>query len=415
METKGKAMKISFAMPVYNKEPYLADAIESVLRQTYKDIELVIVDDKSTDGTRYVGEYYANKYPKKVRYYHNNDNLGVASCRNLAWNLAEGEIICVQDADDLSINSRAKIMNDYFTAHPTAQVVYGSCGVTDVFNRKMRNLEAQDFSIFRIKTNNFISHPTVAYRKNITMSYRDGLRYIDDWYFYLDCIKKGIKIEKITPILGIYRIIPDGLTLKGGFLPRSKVVKRNALMKEFADLEEDLSEGLKKDKLQQARIKAILKEIPKKSVVMDIGCNGGYVMERLKKKGCRVFGCETSEYLVKICQNKGLNVVKKDILKSIIFRAHDRVILGDILEHYNTEDVRLIINKALFGLKSNGKIIITVPHKHGCYSVRGIKEHVKDYGLEDFKEMFPQKKMKVKYIKHENFATPIWSLVIINK
>ena len=187
-------MKISFCMPCFNKEIYLADAIESVLNQTHKDIELIIVDDKSTDGTADVASWYAKKY-KKVKYYRCTKNFGVATCRNLAWSLATGDIICVQDADDLSLNTRAKIMNDYFTAHPETQVIYGSCKLTDTFNRNLGIKEAQDFSVFRLKSDNYIAHPTVAYRRNLPVRYRDGLRYIDDWYFYMDCIKKGIKIK----------------------------------------------------------------------------------------------------------------------------------------------------------------------------------------------------------------------------
>jgi len=408
-------MKISFCMPCYNKEPYLADAIESVLRQTYKDIELVIVDDDSTDGTRYVGEYYAHRYPKKVRYYHNNSNLGVASCRNLAWGLATGDIVCVQDADDLSMNNRATLMNEYFTTHPETQVVYGSCGVTDVFNRKMQNMTAQDFSVFRLKEHNFISHPTVAYRKSLPVQYREGLRYIDDWYFYLDCVKNGVKIEGVLQTLGIYRILPDGLTLKDGFLPKKKVIQRNALIEEFKDLEEDLSEKLKVGKLQQGRVKAIMKEIPKKSVVMDLGCNGGYLLEKLKGKGCKVSGIETSQYLVNICQQKGLSVIKDDVRTAKLTQKFHRIILGDILEHYYSLTVRDILKNALGALKKKGQIIITVPHKHGCYNAKNIPEHKRDYDVDDFKHMFPKNRIKVKYIKYEDYATPIWSLIIINK
>ncbi len=405
-------MKISFCMPVFNKEIYLADSIESILRQTYKDWELIIVDDCSTDGTRDVAEWYA-KTNKKIKVIYTKKNMGVATCRNIAWSGATGDIICVQDADDLSLDNRAKITEEYFRLHKDVGVMYGSCLLTDTFNRRLGERKAQDFSVFRLKSENYIAHPSVAYRRNLPVQYRDGLRYIDDWYFYLDCIVKGIKIEGIIQSLGVYRVTIDGLTLKGGYLPKSKQKLRDKLTKEFAYLEEDLSDKLEKSPLQKARLKIVFRQIPNNSMVLDMGCNGGYIMERLRKKGCSVRGREISKYLVDICQKKKLAVDKEDI-GELICEKYDRIIFGDILEHLQPKKVKKILLNALTALTRKGKIIITVPYKHGAYGTKLVKEHVKDYELKDFQDMMDNK-MTAKYITHGGSAIPLWMLVVIEK
>jgi 2-polyprenyl-3-methyl-5-hydroxy-6-metoxy-1,4-benzoquinol methylase len=291
--------------------------------------------------------------------------------------------------------------------------MYGSCLLTDTFNRHLGERQAQDFSVCRLKNENYIAHPTVAYRRNLPVRYRNGLRYIDDWYFYLDCIVAGVKIEGIIQTLGVYRVTHEGLTLKDGYLPKNKQRLRNKLIKEFKYLEEDLSDKLYRKPLQQARIKALLKEIPKGSTVADMGCNGGYILEKLRRKRCKPFGVEISKYLVDICRKKNLAVTEDDISKVKLPKIFDRVILGDVLEHFQPKEVKEILLNALKGLRRNGKMIITVPYKHGAYAAQHVKEHVKDYELKDFKEMIPNK-MKAKYITYGECVIPLWMLVVVD-
>src|SRR5262245_22103537 len=87
---------ISCIVPVYNGEPYLKEAIDSVLAQTYRPIEIIVVDDGSTDGTadKAVG------YGDRVLYVHQK-NAGPAAARNCGVSAAHGEFIAFLDADDL--------------------------------------------------------------------------------------------------------------------------------------------------------------------------------------------------------------------------------------------------------------------------------------------------------------------------
>ena len=86
-------------MPAYNAERYLAEAIESVLAQTYADTELVIVNDGSTDGTLAIAERYRAQHPDRVRIV-NQANQGLAAARNAGLRAATGAVFALLDSDD---------------------------------------------------------------------------------------------------------------------------------------------------------------------------------------------------------------------------------------------------------------------------------------------------------------------------
>jgi glycosyltransferase involved in cell wall biosynthesis len=87
---------ISCIVPVYNGERYLGEAIESILKQSYRPIEIIIADDGSTDGTATI----ARRYGKQSRYLRQN-NGGTAAARNFGLSASEGEFVAFLDADDL--------------------------------------------------------------------------------------------------------------------------------------------------------------------------------------------------------------------------------------------------------------------------------------------------------------------------
>ncbi len=92
-------MKLSIVIPVYNVELYLAECLDSVLAQTLRDIEVVCVDDGSTDGSGRILDEYASRDPR-VRVFH-QDNSGVGPARNRGIDEARGEFIAFMDPDDL--------------------------------------------------------------------------------------------------------------------------------------------------------------------------------------------------------------------------------------------------------------------------------------------------------------------------
>ena len=91
--------KISLIMPVYNAEKYLAEALESVFRQTFKDYEVICVDDGSTDNSLKILQEFASKHENMTVI--TQENKRVSAARNAGFNVSKGEYVQFMDADDV--------------------------------------------------------------------------------------------------------------------------------------------------------------------------------------------------------------------------------------------------------------------------------------------------------------------------
>lgn len=111
---------VSVIIPVYNCECYLAQAIESVLAQTYQPIELIVVDDGSTDGSAEV----AQQFTPHVRY-HRQANSGTAVARNRGVTLARGSFLAFLDADDVWVADKLARQLAAFRDTPDLDMVFG--------------------------------------------------------------------------------------------------------------------------------------------------------------------------------------------------------------------------------------------------------------------------------------------------
>ena len=109
--------KISVVMPVLNGEKYLAEAIESILNQTFQDFEFIIVDDGSTDQTPEILRSYANK-DSRIQIVTNPINRGIGYSRNRGIALSRGEYIANMDADDLCLPERFEKQVRFLDSHP---------------------------------------------------------------------------------------------------------------------------------------------------------------------------------------------------------------------------------------------------------------------------------------------------------
>lgn len=92
-------IRISVIVPIYNTEKFLRKCIESIVNQTLQEIEIILINDGSTDNSHNICLEYAEKYPEKIRYI-NNKNIGCSATRNLGIELAQGEYIAFVDSDD---------------------------------------------------------------------------------------------------------------------------------------------------------------------------------------------------------------------------------------------------------------------------------------------------------------------------
>lgn len=112
---------VTVLMPVYNGERYLWEAVESVLGQSYKNFEFLIIDDGSTDRSAEIVQSYSDP---RIRLVHNSNNQGIIATLNKGIELARGKYVARMDSDDISLPSRLKKQVAFLESHPEV----GICG-----------------------------------------------------------------------------------------------------------------------------------------------------------------------------------------------------------------------------------------------------------------------------------------------
>lgn len=205
MESK----KVAVIMPTYNNEEYLAEAIESVLRQSYKNWRLVVINDGSTDGTEQILEFYRDKY-KNISTIHSILNEGIAMSRNKGiWLLDDVDYIAVADADDLLHPDRLKkqvallekskvdfVYSSYYTANEEA-----------VIENNQWVLPKNKLTYKGVIDGYTAPHVTIMAKARCIKDnpYRNELRVNDDMALVLDWLKAGYTYKRIKQPLMIVR------------------------------------------------------------------------------------------------------------------------------------------------------------------------------------------------------------------
>lgn len=201
-DLKGKPRpEISVVMPAFNRAHFLKDAIDSILAQTFRDWELVVIDDGSTDGTREVLEAY---HDPRIRFYRFGHN-GISFSRNIGNLLSRGAVIAVADSDDINLPHRLEVIRSEMEKSGAA-LVYSSLHLLREDGRR-ELMESTPFSAEKLRAYNFLSHPTVAYRREVALGcpYNEELDVSEDYHLYLSALEKGFSFHRIREPLVLYR------------------------------------------------------------------------------------------------------------------------------------------------------------------------------------------------------------------
>jgi len=214
--------KVSFVAPVYNKAAWISRAIESMLEQSLTDIEVLFVNDGSTDGTADVIKYYM-KQDKRVRMigYRNNRGLGKA------WNIgiweARSSIICVSSGDDVHEKDRAKITYEYMTKHPEVDVFYGSYWYVGPNLELWQFKPAIPYNKEKLLTPRkdgfcpqYIGHITMAYRKKVGLMipHQEKFKVGIDYPLLCDFAKKNCKFGWTKKIMAFAPLLSSGVSVR---------------------------------------------------------------------------------------------------------------------------------------------------------------------------------------------------------
>lgn len=210
-------LRASFVIPVFNGQKYLSDAIGSCLHQSIKEIEVIVINDGSTDGTGELLDWFAAE-DKRVIPVHLEKNVGRSEARNIGNNIANSPYIFVLDADDRACKNRVRDSLLCFQMKKP-DIVYGPYFWVDEMGNMVTKVPAGPFNkaLSIKKKMNFIGHSTMAYRKGVTKNVQyDTGEYsrlgLDDWKFQLDCALKGYKFEVLKPFISYWRNNGDGIS-----------------------------------------------------------------------------------------------------------------------------------------------------------------------------------------------------------
>lgn len=207
-------MKASFVIPVMNGSAYIAETIDSIVRQRLKDIEIVLVDDGSNDRTLDIIEYFMEK-DKRIVLYKHEKNMGRSAARNTGIANAKSDIILISDADDISNPGRATETVKYFKENKEIDILTTRAQAIDSLGNVLGTLPTRPFQYDTVKKDKatYIVHSTMAFRKSVfdKVKYTEGdysAHAIDDWKFQVDCYKAGFKFGYLNKTMAQYRVIP---------------------------------------------------------------------------------------------------------------------------------------------------------------------------------------------------------------
>ncbi|MEY8675651.1 glycosyltransferase [Thomasclavelia cocleata] len=209
---------VSVIMSTYKEEEiFLRQAIESILDQTYKDFEyIIILDNPDNDLHIKIIEEYTN-IDKRIKFYINKKNIGLTASLNKGLELAKGIYICRMDADDISISNRIENQKKYLEENKY-DLIGGISQMIDENGESIYSIKKVPTDINKIKKalryNQIISHPTWFGKKEVfdkLNGYRN-MPLCEDYDFTLRAVLNGYKISNINETILKYRMTSSSIS-----------------------------------------------------------------------------------------------------------------------------------------------------------------------------------------------------------
>ncbi len=201
----GKKPEISVLMSVYNGEKYLKACIDSILDQTFKDFEFIIINDASTDQTSKIIQFYTDS---RIVIINNDKNLKLGAALNRGVKKARGKYIARMDADDISHPERLKTQYEFMEKNPNI----GVCGSwVRTFGRKFKTICRNPVFYEDIKASllfyNSMAHPSVFIRKELLLKYpyNENFARVQDYNLWAELADKT-EFHNIPRVLLDFRL-----------------------------------------------------------------------------------------------------------------------------------------------------------------------------------------------------------------
>lgn len=218
-------MKFSVVIPTYNRANELNNVLDSLHRQTFKDFEVIICDDGSTDHTKEIVKAFSEKL--LIKYSYEPNWGGPARPRNIGANKATAEWICFLDSDDTWHESKLEVLNDYMLKHK-ADIYYH---LFDCEGKTMGNHSKSIFGSYLesfLRNGNRVVNSSICIKKSVFFtvggfSEDKRLIAIEDYDLLIRVAKMGFKFVKISKVLGAYSI--NDTNISANFFSSRKKLK----------------------------------------------------------------------------------------------------------------------------------------------------------------------------------------------
>ena len=200
--------EVSVIMPVYNGEKYIRESMDSVINQTHKDFEFIIINDCSSDNTENIIKSYNDN---RIKYVKNKKNLGVALSLNKGLNLATGKYIARMDADDISLPYRFEEQIKYLKENKECDICSGDIIEFDDNGNEQLHVYSHDNSNIMVDLlfDSPIVHPAVMMRSSIKekidLYYDIQYEKAEDFELWAR-ISDKVRIDNLNKVLLKYRI-----------------------------------------------------------------------------------------------------------------------------------------------------------------------------------------------------------------
>ena len=208
-------VEISIIMAVYNEETYIKDSVKSILNQSFKNFELIIIDDGSIDGTTQIINSFNDS---RIRLIKNEENLGLTKSLNRGLKVAEGKYIARMDADDIALPDRLKVQFNYLEKELDVGVLGGQAiqfyddNFKKVLKHKVTSFKEIKATLF---CNNPMIHSTIMIRKSIlvenNITYDETMKASQDYEMWIR-LSSYTKIVNLSNILILYRLRNNSIT-----------------------------------------------------------------------------------------------------------------------------------------------------------------------------------------------------------
>ncbi len=211
MPESQKKTLISIIVPIYNQEKFLEDTIESILAQTFRNFELLLVDDASEDRSPFIGRSFAQKYPY-VFWMQHSQNQGPGAARNTGINSARGAFCAFLDGDDLMRPYCLERQMQVFSADARIDIVYTALEVVNETGQFLTHLRGrkekpEDFFPLMLFRNQIPGPGTIMARKAVFEKerYPEDRKHGEDYVLMLRLAKEEYRFSYLDEPLYIYR------------------------------------------------------------------------------------------------------------------------------------------------------------------------------------------------------------------